>query len=386
MDTKQLEDLVNQGIITSAQSTLIVNYQQKNESKLQWKKSWGFQNSLFVIWWILIFLGIMSGVAFNRDLIADSIKVLILSWLTALMYWLWYYLKYIKGKSMLWWSLLFISWLSIWATIFLIAQVYNMMITNDVLLGIRILLILPLIYLLRQKEFYYLYMALLSILLRIFFTSHTFGSVDRRNTIVLLQLSGISIVLIGYFHDIINTDIFLNKLYKIVWIRIFTIFSFIFLLSTQFEWSREFFSDTPFHYNMPFYIIIFSIILIIWYGVMWYVQKKKELLLWAIVILLFTLIKPLSQFYILHDIIFIIYSLSIIYSGYSNDNRSLREQWNFYLYWFLSYLYIKYSYWYMDGFVFFLVGWVVFILWWLLYKRINQIIKNTFILLRIIHE
>lgn len=370
MQINELQDLVLKWIITSEQKDLILSYQSNNKLIKQESKQWWFQNSLFTIWGILIFLGVMSLIALNRDGIADSIKILLSISLTWIMYVIWYYLKYIKQQTMLGWSLLFISWLLVGATIFLIAQIYNMTVSNDTLLLLWILLILPLVYFLKQKEFYWLYMVLLSSILVVFLTSHDFESRDRRNVIALYQLFGALIIIIWYLHDRTRSDLELNKLYKSFWIWVFTISSFFFLGATQ-RWRDEL-------YSMPNYITWISAILIMLYIFVWFLQKKNELLWWALALSLFTWIKFFTNRYMLHDIIMILYSILVIYIWYYYDNQTIRRQGNLYLYWFLIYLYIRHWYWYMNGFVFFFTWWLFLIVWWFFFKKINLFVKNLF--------
>ena len=370
MQINELQDLVLKWIITSEQKDLILSYQSNNKLIKQESKQWWFQNSLFTIWGILIFLGVMSLIALNRDGIADSIKILLSISLTWIMYVIWYYLKYIKQQTMLGWSLLFISWLLVGATIFLIAQIYNMTVSNDTLLLLWILLILPLVYFLKQKEFYWLYMILLSSILVVFLTSHDFESRDRRNVIALYQLFGALIIIIWYLHDRTRSDLELNKLYKSFWIWVFTISSFFFLGATQ-RWRDEL-------YSMPNYITWISAILIMLYIFVWFLQKKNELLWWALALSLFTWIKFFTNRYMLHDIIMILYSILVIYIWYYYDNQTIRRQGNLYLYWFLIYLYIRHWYWYMNGFVFFFTWWLFLIVWWFFFKKINLFVKNLF--------
>ena len=370
MQINELQDLVLKWIITSEQKDLILSYQSNNELIKQESKQWWFQNSLFTIWGILIFLGVMSLIALNRDGIADSIKILLSISLTWIMYVIWYYLKYIKQQTMLGWSLLFISWLLVGATIFLIAQIYNMTVSNDILLLLWMLLILPLVYFLKQKEFYWLYMILLSSILVVFLTSHDFESTDRRNVIALYQLFGALIIIIWYLHDRTRSDLELNKLYKSFWIWVFTVSSFFFLGATQRWWDQL--------YSMPNYITWISAILIMLYILVWFLQKKNELLWWALALSLFTWIKFFTNRYMLHDIIMILYSILVIYIWYYYDNQTIRRQGNLYLYWFLIYLYIRHWYWYMNGFVFFFTWWLFLIVWWFFFKKINLFVKNLF--------
>ena len=372
MESNELQELISQGIISNQQGDLIKEFQLKNKLTKQEQKWEWFQNSLFIIWWVSIFLGILSLIALNRDGIADSIKILISMVLTWLTYTLWYYLKYSKGKIKVGWSLLFIWWLLVWATIFLIAQVYNMTTTNDILLWIWMILILPLVYIAKQKEFYRLHMILLSSILAVFFISHKFESIDWRNTIVLYQLFAASMILVWYIHDKTSSDPALNILYKTFWVWLFMISSFIFLLATQSQWFDN-------QYQISGYIIGLSSIIILMYMIFWYIYKTKELLRGAGILTLFMLIKFYTQLYMVHDIIMIVCALFVIYLWYNINNETLRRQWNLYLYWFLLYLYIRHWYGYVHNFVFFFIWWILLILWWVLYKKLNDIMRDIFI-------
>gem|GEM_PF-5883955 len=73
---------------------------------------------------------------------------------------------------------------------------YNLTVSNDVLLGVWLLFILPLVYILKQKEFYYLYFILLSCIVGQFFLSHSFQLSDARTIPVTYIVFGIFLLLV----------------------------------------------------------------------------------------------------------------------------------------------------------------------------------------------
>lgn len=182
-------------------------------------------------------------------------------------YLLWRYFKN-QQKFLLWGTLLLLSGLLCGASIFLIAQIYNLTVTNDILLWIWILMILPLVYVLKQKEFYYLYMILLSCVLGQFLMSHVFHSVDLRNVVVAYILFGYLILFIWYIHDSFYDDSTLNKLYKLFWWSIITISSLIF-----FGMSSFFLKE----YVLPYSLILIAWILFISLLFRIYYQKQNKI-------------------------------------------------------------------------------------------------------------
>lgn len=370
MDQKTLDGLVIAWIITSKQAQKITEYETTHMTPVAKEKQWGFQNSLFTIGSILIWLGIMSFVWFNRSYIDDILKIVIFVAFTGATYGIGYYLKYTRNIKILWGSLLFISGLSVWATIFLIAQIYNMTVTSDILLLIWIALILPLVYLLQQKEFYYLYMLLISSVLWIFFVSHEYLITGWRNMIVLYQLFGAIILMIWYIHDRTSTEPLLNKLYKIFWLKLFTLAYFVLLVATQFR-------DTDVYILSNFIIWLFIFVIAAFFA-LWAIQKKNELLFGGAATILFLTWILFNEIYLLNDIFFIIFALWVCYFGYTNNNSSVIRSWNLYLYGFLVYIYIRHWYGYINNFIFFLIGWILLIILWVFYKRINTGLKAIF--------
>lgn len=371
MDSKKLQELVAAWIITTEQASKITEYESSHVSLPEESKhQWGFQNTLFIIWSVLIGLGVMSFVGLNRDILDDWLKIIIFLVFTWWTYRIWYHLKYNKNIKKLWSSLLFVSWLSVWATIFLIAQIYNIDVWGDTLLWIWILLILPLIYILKQKEFYYLYMLLLSSFLGVFFVSHDFISEDWKNSVVLYQLFGALILLVWYIHDRTKTDPFLNKLYKVFGLKLFTLSYFVLLVTTQFRDAEPYTLNT-------LLIWLFAAIIVVFF-ILWFMQNKKELLFWWITTLVFMFGIFFNDIYFLNDIFFILFSLWVVYFGYSNNNSTVIRSWNIYLYGFVIYLYIRHGYGYLNNFIFFLLWWVFLIVLWVFYRKLNQWIKNIF--------
>lgn len=358
----ELQPLLSNGIISQEQLDRILDFQWKS------KESWsGFPQTVVTIGSILIGLWILSLVALNRDGMTDLLKIGVMILWIIVSYLLGWYFKS-KQKPILWWSLLFLSGLFVGTTIFLIAQIYNLTVTNDILLGLRIIMILPLVYLLRQKEFYYLYIILLSCVLWQFLMSHVFQVVDERNVFVLYILFGFVMMLWGYIHESYYDDPLLAKLYKIFWSNIAMISYFIIITINY---------DNKVYTFLP--SITWIIIGILWITLLYYYWKKqKELLLvlWSLFLIMMGIL--FSHIALLNYSIFIVLCLVLVYLGSINHNNGVIKMANAYLYIFLLYLYGRYGREYENKAIFFIVGGLLTIGLGLGFSRLSKTLSHLF--------
>ena len=257
----ELQSLVTQGLLSEKQAAAILAYQWAQ--KTSW---WWFSHSIMTIGALLVGLGILSLVALNRDGMQDILKISILLITMTVSYLLWWYFK-IQQKSFLWGALLFLSGLICGTSIFLIAQIYHLTWTNDILLGIWIVMILPLVYVLRQKEFYWLYMILLSCVLGQFLMSHVFDSVDTRNVAVAYILFWYVILFLWYIHEQYYDDMTLTWLYKSFWWIIITISTFFFFGMSGFFLKEYILSST---------LIVISCVLLFLFLFRWFYYKQQK--------------------------------------------------------------------------------------------------------------
>jgi uncharacterized membrane protein len=362
----ELQSLVTQGLLSEKQAAAILAYQLTQ--KPSW---WGFSHSIMTIGAMLVGLGILSLVALNRDGMQDIIKIITLLITMTASYLLWWYFK-IQQKSFLWGTLLFLSGLICGANIFLIAQIYNLTWTNDVLLAIWIVMILPLVYVLRQKEFYWLYMILLSCVIGQFLMSHVFQTVDDRTTFVLYIIFGLCMILIWLIHDYLYDDHVLARLYKVFGIHISMIAYWIFIIISDVSISDAAIQGYHFQTRM-----IWSMIGL-WIGyLIWYFLKKDIKFLWgfAVFFILFFALEQ-AQWYLLSYVIFIIFCMSLIFIGYQTNTTSIIKTANAYLYLFLLYLYGKYGREYENKALFFIIGGVLMIGLGLWFQKLNKVIER----------
>ncbi len=372
MRNSELIKLVNANIITQEQADKI---------KVFSENSWWFQKSLITIWGFLIGLWVLSFVALNRDSMTNIVKILLLWWSTTAAYLWWRKLKE-SQKNQLGSVLLFIAWLLLWWTIFLIAQIYHLSVWNDILLWIRALLILPLVYLLKQKEYYYLFLILLSAFIITYITSHDFINPDYRNVIVMYIIFWFTLLLVGFIHEKYYEDQLLARLYKIFGADIAIIAYFLFIITSDFD-SDPFIGKLDTLYILPTILLITFVGLILWYIVRYHHKKQKSIIyiLWLLFIILLALYfnHPL-----LHYIFFIVWSLTMMFLWTQAKNIFLENAAKVYLYIFLMYLYGKYGRWYGSKTLFFIVGWILMITLWVWFKKIGKYMPN--ILSKLQHE
>ncbi len=370
MKKQEIEELIKNWIMSKEQWDKILELSWNNNDS-------NFQTTLFTIWWFLIWLGILSFVWINWSYIPDFLKVIIMIVLTWGFYRIWYIFKYQKFWNKLWWSLLFVSWLSVWATIFIIAQTYNIDIWYDILIGIRALFICPLVYLSNQKEFDYLFVILLTFSLWVFLTSRSF--IWYQNIFELYTFLWFFFFIIWYIHDYIKLDLHIAKLFKNFGIKMFGV-SFLFF---SIFWQRiSAMLDKSFS---SYIFIIFLVLVFISIVLMILSNQKKQILFWIISLSIFMLCFYL-KISILNYIVMIVYSLFVIYFGYTSESTELTKSWNIYLYFVLISIYIKYWLSYQDKTIFFILWWVILIWLWILMSKINKYIKTILSKKTIINE
>lgn len=365
ISSSELQQLVSAWIITLDQSQSIAHFQSEQKSSSGW-----FSHSIMTIWAILIGLGILSLVALNRDGMTDILKIATLLVTMTTSYLLWRYFKNLQ-KSLLWGTLLFLSGLLCGASIFLIAQIYNLTVTNDILLWIWILMILPLVYVLRQKEFYRLYMILLSCVLWQFLLSHVFQTVDERTTFVLYIFFGFLMMVVGLFHDYIYDDPSLARLYKIFGANISIIAYAIFIMISDNDFADMW--TWAFHFQTP----LVRILIVLWLSYIWWYLWKKDtqFLRWFIGFLLLLIWVATADLIIINYTIFILLCLLLIYMGYQANNGGIIKTANIYLYLFLLYLYGKYGREYENKALFFIIGGVLMIGLGLGFSKLNKFLQ-----------
>lgn len=366
---KELQQLVDAGLISDSQSQSIQHYQASQKTSSEW---W-FSHSIMTIGAILIGLWILSLIALNREEMSDIVKILISLSSMTVSYLSGRYFKTIQ-KSLLWGTLLFLSGLLCGATIFLIAQIYNLTVTNDILLGIRIFMILPLVYFLKQKEFYRLYMILLSCVIAQFLMSHVFVSTDERTIFVLYILFWLAMVLIGLIHEYYYDDTLLAKLYKTFGANITMIAYGIFIIMSDNVFYGM--SDTSLSYHFP--IPVVAMLVMIWLGyILCYIWKKDIRFLWwcwVFFVLLFAV--EIADFPLINYGIFIAICVMLIFLWHQAHNSSIVKTANVYLYLFLLYLYGKYGREYENKALFFIIGWVLMIGLGLGFSKLNTLVEK----------
>lgn len=142
------EDLIGKWL---EEGTIDPSQAEKMRIDLQhYKKERGSKNQITAfstIGAILVGIGAILFVASNWEKLGDVFKVLLLAGSTLTIHYMGYHLKYEKTKySKLGTSLLFLSTLFFGASIFLIAQIYNVNANSSTLILIWMLGIFPLIY------------------------------------------------------------------------------------------------------------------------------------------------------------------------------------------------------------------------------------------------
>lgn len=152
---------------------------------------------------ILIGIGAILFVSSNWEKIGDTVKILLLAGSTVGIHYTGYHLKYENQKyPKLGSSLLFLSALIFGASLFLIAQIYNINANNSTLVLIWLLGVFPLIYGYRSTEVAGLCSLLFYLWIGLMYSERN-GFNELINILDLYLISGIAIYFTGTLHELL---------------------------------------------------------------------------------------------------------------------------------------------------------------------------------------
>ncbi len=151
---------------------------------------------------ILIGIGAILFVASNWEKIGDTIRILLLAGSTVSIHYVGYHLRFENQKyPRLGFALLFLSALFFGASLFLIAQIYNINANNSTLILIWLLGVLPLIYGYRSTTVAGLCSLLFYLWIGLLYGERN-GSNELINILDLYLISGIALYLTGTLHEL----------------------------------------------------------------------------------------------------------------------------------------------------------------------------------------
>ena len=151
---------------------------------------------------ILVGIGAILFVASNWEKIGDTVRILLLAGSTVGIHYAGYHLRYENQKyPRLGIALLFLSALFFGASLFLIAQIYNINANNSTLILIWLLGVLPLIYGYRSTTVAGLCSLLFYLWIGLMYSERN-GSNELINILDLYLISGIALYLTGILHEL----------------------------------------------------------------------------------------------------------------------------------------------------------------------------------------
>jgi uncharacterized membrane protein len=151
---------------------------------------------------ILIGIGAILFVASNWEKIGDTVRILLLAGSTVAIHYVGYYLRFENKKyPRLGFALLFLSALFFGASLFLIAQIYNINANSSTLILIWLLGVLPLIYGYRSSTVVGLCSLLFYLWIGLLYGERN-GSNELLNILDTYLISGIALYLTGILHEL----------------------------------------------------------------------------------------------------------------------------------------------------------------------------------------
>ncbi len=235
MDNSQIEKWLAEGKITKEQAAMMI---EENTIARKEKSSNKFLSTVSVIGANFLGIGIIWIVAANWDGIPDLLKILLLLLLTGGMIYLGYEIGFNrKNFPKTGHSLVLSGALSFGASIFLIAQIYNVSANSSFLIFIWLLGILPMVYIFQSA----LIAFLSCIIFCIWFNSIVFEGFNNFNPVKVsfivffYQTFGLLLFAIGSLHYFLKDFVKVARAYRII--GIYLTLAILFILTFMFSYT-----------------------------------------------------------------------------------------------------------------------------------------------------
>ena len=391
IDEKQIKQWLKEGTITQAQAKKMMadssSYKKEQSS-----------NKLIVaistIGAILLGIGAILFIASNWRTIPNIAKTLLLVGSTFGAYYLGYVFKYQKQNlPKVGASLIFLGALLFGATVFLIAQIYNINANSHTLMLIWIIGILPLVYVFVSMPIAGLLSLLFFIWVYLFFflTSQSFwgwlGGFASRYFPVLYVVAGVMLFGIGGLHYLSEKLHNIARIYRIAGLKVilFSLFLLTFNFFSQYRDNYGIQADATGRFVMGF--VIFSVIAIIMGVINWFFNKSEQISkiegpvslgLMALMLIFYYYPSSTTIYVVIFNLVLAGVIFLLLYAGYEREDMKLV---NMGMFWVATFIVVRYFDWFwglLDRSIFFMVGGLILVLGGIALEKKRRQIKSQF--------
>ena len=391
VDEKQIKQWLKEGTITQAQAKKMMadssSYKKEQSS-----------NKLIVaistIGAILLGIGAILFIASNWRTIPNIAKTLLLVGSTFGAYYLGYVFKYQKQNlPKVGASLIFLGALLFGATVFLIAQIYNINANSHTLMLIWIIGILPLVYVFVSMPIAGLLSLLFFIWVYLFFflTSQSFwgwlGGFASRYFPVLYVVAGVMLFGIGGLHYLSEKLHNIARIYRIAGLKVilFSLFLLTFNFFSQYRDNYGIQADATGRFVMGF--VIFSVIAIIMGVINWFFNKSEQISkiegpvslgLMALMLIFYYYPSSTTIYVVIFNLVLAGVIFLLLYAGYEREDMKLV---NMGMFWVATFIVVRYFDWFwglLDRSIFFMVGGLILVLGGIALEKKRRQIKSQF--------
>ena len=386
VDEKQIKQWVKEGTINETQAKKMLADTSKYKKE---ERSNKLIISISTIGAILLGIGAILFIASNWQVIPNLIKILILVGSTFGMYYLGYFFKYQKQNlPTVGASLIFLGALLFGATIFLIAQMYNINANNNFLLLIWLVGVLPLVYALVSVPLAGLSCIIFYIWIALFiFNNLEFwqGKGDIFLLPTLYLVLGILLFAVGALHYLSDGLKNIARTYRIIGLKVIMVC--LFLLTFRF-FSGVLREGEIISTQFTIIFLIFCVLAIIFTFINLFFNPQQSdthilensisLGLLAIALIFFFFPASNNIYIILFNLILAGIIFTILFVGYNREDMTLI---NMGMFWLAILIIVRYFDFFWDLLprsVFFMVGGLILVLGGIALERKREQLKSQF--------
>ncbi|MFZ2193597.1 MAG: DUF2157 domain-containing protein [Candidatus Moraniibacteriota bacterium] len=394
---KQIQEWLDSGTISQEQAQIMLSdVSQKGKEE----RSNKFIIAISTIGAALLGIGAILFVASNWDEIPDLMKVLILVGSTFGAYYLGYLFKYDKQNlPKVGAALFFLGALLFGASIFLVAQIYNINANSHSLVLIWLIGVLPLIYVFNSESIAALVALLFYLWIGLFiFRNEDFGEYVFFSLPVIYLSSGALLFSLGGLHFFKPEMQKVARIFRLAGMKVSMLSLFLLtfeFFSTQYMKKHSYYSD--YYANemqgmidqITMGVVLFSVLAIIGLVINLFFnpsQTKNNLLengvplgLIGFTLLFFFFPSELAIYTVIYNLIFASLTLLLIFIGYQKSDINLVNMGIFWLAIFVLARYFDFFWDLMDRSLFFIVGGLILVLGGIALERKRKQLKENFI-------
>jgi len=391
VDEKQIKQWLKEGTITQAQAKKMMadssSYKKEQSS-----------NKLIVaistIGAILLGIGAILFIASNWRTIPNIAKTLLLVGSTFGAYYVGYLFRYQKQNlPKVGASLIFLGALLFGATVFLIAQIYNINANSHTLMLIWMIGILPLVYVFMSMPIAGLLSLLFFIWVYLFFflTSQSFfGWLEgfaSRYFPVLYVVAGVMLFGIGGLHYLSEKLHNIARIYRIAGLKVI-LFSLFLLTFNFFSLYQDYYgrqTDATGRFVIGF--VMFSVLAIIIGVINWFFNKSEQISkiegpvslgLMALMLVFYYYPSSTTIYVIIFNLVLAGVIFLLLYAGYEREDMKLVNMGMFWVATFIVVRYFDFFWGLLDRSIFFMVGGLILVLGGIALEKKRRQIKAQF--------